>query len=322
MFVAAACVHEYPKQEIGPTRVETRITLTTTTPFTHSSIPDTRNEGDMGCIYFVVELHRDEFGSSPAIRRETGIEKSDNGSATIELTEALAPGKYKCVAYAAAASDTEGNGMIFNLDDLADIHFEEGYVGNTDAKECYEVRFDLDVKADGSTTDIAVEKVMTTPMASVEAISTDADLFLRNETGRIEISAASETSGEIWDDYYAVWKFDLFHPVRYNAYTGLPNKAETMVSFRSDITPLSATEASLGMDYIFVNGDRSQITLTLEIYDRQDNLINTHAGINADIERGKTTVISGEYLTDRNEPGVGIDPDFDGDINIEIPQSI
>ena len=322
MFAAVACVHEYPSEEIAPATVDTRITLTTAPAFTHSSILGTRNQERFDFMYFVVELHEDEFGPSPVVRREVGTPKNDGGAASIELNEKLAPGKYKCVAYAVAANDTEGSGSIFMLDDLSNINFGEQYVGNTDAKESYEIRFDLEVSGDSPVEQIAVEQVMSSPMGSVEIITTDVEEFIKNEISRLDYTP-SETDSRAdtwqWGNYYVIWKYDLFYPVHYNAYTGLPNKAETEISFRADIVQQSDTEASLGLDYIFVNGQESQINISLEVYDMQDNLINTYSGINVPIERGKTTIIRGEYLTNRKEPGIGIDPDFDGEINITLP---
>lgn len=321
MLVAVACVHEYPSEEITTTTVDTRITLTTAPAFTHSSILGTRNQQQFDCMYFIVELHEDEFGPSPAVRREIGTPKDENGVASLELNEKLAPGKYKCVAYAVAANDTDGNGSIFMLDDLSNINFGEQYVGNTDAKESYEIRFDLEVTGNPDE-QIAVEQIMSSPMGSVEVITTDVEEFIKNEISRLDYTPSepdSRADSWQWGNYYVIWKYDLFYPVHYNAYTGLPNKAETEISFRADIVQQSDNEASLGLDYIFVNGQESQINLTLEIYDKEDNLINTYAGINVPIERGKTTIIRGEYLTNRKEPGIGIDPDFDGEIDITLP---
>lgn len=317
VMAAVACVHEYPSEDGGSGRVDTKITLTTSPAFTHSSILGTRNQERFECMYFVVEFHENEFGPTPVLRREIGALKDDNGSATVQLEEQLAPGKYKCVAYAVAAHDTDGTGSIYSLDDLSNIGFDGEYPGNTDAKESYETRFDLEVTADGG---VEMTQLMSSPMSSVEVISTDVEEFIKHESVRLEMKENdSRVDTWHWDDYYAVWKYDLYYPVRYNAYTGLPNKAETEVSFRADIVPQSNTEASLGMDYIFVNGQTSKINLSLEVYDKDNTLINSYYGIEVPIERGKTTIIRGEYLTNRKEPGIGIDPDFDGDINITLP---
>ena len=79
------------------------------------------------------------------------------------------------------------------------------------------------------------------------------------------------------------------------------------------------TKSNLPVAELFVNGESSQINLTLEVYDKNNTLLNVYSGINVPIERSKTTIIRGEYLTNRKDPGIGIDPGFDGDIDINLP---
>ena len=47
--------------------------------------------------------------------------------------------------------------------------------------------------------------------------------------------------------------------------------------------------------------------------------MNRIEGIDLPIVRGKLTTIRDEFLTRDYAPGIGIDPGFDGDINITIP---
>lgn len=320
LLATVSCVHEYPSEEVNPTLVDTKITLTTTPTFTNSSIQGTRNGESFDCMYFVFELHDGDYGPTPKIRREVSVLKDVDGSATLELNETLPAGQYKCVAYAVAASDLNQSGVIYSLDDLSNINFGDVYPGNTDAKESYEARFDLNVASDDWFSRNEVMQSLVSPMGCIEVISTDVEEFIKHEMTRLENDGAG-TRVDLWqwEDYYVLWKFDMYHPTRYNAYTGLPNKAETAVSFKADIVPQSETEASLGFDYIFVNGQKSQVSLTLEVYDKKNTLLNVYSGIEVPIERGKTTIVRGEYLTNRKNPGVGIDPEFDGEINITLP---
>ena len=70
---------------------------------------------------------------------------------------------------------------------------------------------------------------------------------------------------------------------------------------------------------MFVNGAEAGVQLAVEIYDRQTGeKIGSSATITAPLKRGKTTEIRGRFLTSKADAGVGINPDFDGDYNIEI----
>ena len=57
------------------------------------------------------------------------------------------------------------------------------------------------------------------------------------------------------------------------------------------------------------------------VFDGHDMLfhLNRIEGIDVPIVRGKLTTIRDEFLTRDYAPGIGIDPGFDGDINITIP---
>ncbi len=325
VLLTVSCVHEYPEDYggIDPTEIDTKITLRTEQKFTHTSIASSRAEESFDFMYFIVELHEDEYGATPLFRREIGVQKFLDGSTAIELHEKLHAGHYKCVAYAMAANSTDGTGRIFQTSDLSNIGYSGSYPGNTDAKECYETRFDIDLSPSEWYASTEVTNLLNTPMGSVEVISTDVNEFIQNEISRNEANAAPGDDTRVdlwqWDDYYVVWKYDQYYPVRYNLYTGLPNQALREVSFRATIVPQSDTEASLGFDYIFVNGQTSQVSLTLEVYDKNNTRLNVYSGIKVPIERGRTTVIRGEYLTNRQESGVGIDPGFDGDISVELP---
>ena len=75
----------------------------------------------------------------------------------------------------------------------------------------------------------------------------------------------------------------------------------------------------MGSDYIFVNGSESAVTVNLSIRDDKGNVLNEVSGINVPIVRGKLTTIRDEFLTKSYTPGIGIDTDFEGEINIVIP---
>ena len=105
----------------------------------------------------------------------------------------------------------------------------------------------------------------------------------------------------------------------FNAYTNKPNDARTGMGFGCNMTPLTGKEAHLASDYIFVNGSESAVKVNLTIRDSEGNLLNRIEGIDVPIVRGKLTTIRDEFLTRDYAPGIGIDPGFEGDINITIP---
>lgn len=304
LFTLFSCHHKSSKEEGAG--IEAMIRLSTLPKFTHSSFLARTNTAYM---FFVVEIYEDDFSGKLVVRREIGVNKSSDGSASAELKELLPEGHYKVVAWAVSVGDVNGTDCLFYLTDLAKIEYREPYVGCSDKKECYEAQFDMDLSADGESLPVEFSKEMTCPMASVEIIASDLEEFYR------QVGGDAATLGE----YRVRWNYGLYFPVGYNALTRLPNKAEKQISFETGIGARSGTEASMGFDYIFVNGQASQVSVTLALYDKSGKLLNVYSDITVKLERGKTTVIRGEYLTNRKDSGATIDPDFDGEIDVVLP---
>ena len=69
-----------------------------------------------------------------------------------------------------------------------------------------------------------------------------------------------------------------------------------------------------------MNGEETSVDLALSLYESgTDDLLNTYAGVKASLVKGKTTVIKDSFLTEGRDSGIGIDPGFDGSIDIVLP---
>lgn len=74
----------------------------------------------------------------------------------------------------------------------------------------------------------------------------------------------------------------------------------------------------IGFDYFFINGEESSTTVSLEIYDLQNELIASTPPIAFRVQRNCATIIRGKFLTSKASGGVGINPEFDGAFNIHL----
>ena len=88
-------------------------------------------------------------------------------------------------------------------------------------------------------------------------------------------------------------------------------------SFNSSINILETGEAELGFDYIFVNGTESIISVSVEVYDYDGNLLSRFKPVDVPIIRSHLTTVKANFLTS-GTGGVTIIPDFDGNFNIEV----
>ncbi|WP_343028966.1 DUF6562 domain-containing protein, partial [Bacteroides xylanisolvens] len=105
----------------------------------------------------------------------------------------------------------------------------------------------------------------------------------------------------------------------YNMFTNRPADAWTGISFEGRPAPIDEHEVDLGFDYVFVNGTETHISVALEMYDRQGELVSSTRTIDVPIVRNKLTIVRGKFLTSKVTTGnMGINPDYEDDYNIEI----
>ena len=268
----------------------------------------------LSAMWFVVNIYKGNESGTPVYSTQVGVEKDTSGIATLHLDDiSLQPGKYNVVAWAMASSKMDSPADGFHFDDLSAVMFSPSYYGNSNAKECYEARFNIDVPDTLTSDTVKFNETMHTPMAAVQIVTTDADAFLQSQ------SPSTATRAQL-SDYSIKWQYDLYCPTGYNVLQGVPNKSETGIGFSSPLTAISSQEASLGFDYIFVNGEKSNVTLSLYVIDNKTRkVVNQYMGITVPLERGKATIIKDKFLTSRKNSGAGINPGFNGNIDITIP---
>lgn len=55
------------------------------------------------------------------------------------------------------------------------------------------------------------------------------------------------------------------------------------------------------------------------IYNEEGQEVNRVIGVEVPLKRNKITMVRDEFLTREFAPGIGIDPGFDGEINVVVP---
>ena len=111
----------------------------------------------------------------------------------------------------------------------------------------------------------------------------------------------------------------MYMPAVFDNFKNNPVDSWTGISFDCTMLQLDADEAQLAMDYVYVNGEESGVQVMLELYDPDGTLIARTNTITVPTKRDRTTIIKGKFLTTLRTDGVGIDPSFDGEFNIELP---
>lgn len=326
-----ATVLEFPENGgVDPTLVHVDLTLTvdpSIEPYAATSgvAEAAQEEHD---VRWMVEVFRDEIDGDPVERRILSCDPQTDGRHTIETSLALHAAKYKIVAWMDYVDDGSTDDKYYRVPSLSAISIPEGedYVGDEDHKDTYVGQEEIDLTGYRDAWNETVRHKMTLerPMAKIEFITTDVVKLLKELAAqRAELQGVvSENLLSENPDLSAIRvsvSYGGYFPSSFNAYTNKPNDARQGVSFECGMTPLSEQEARLCSDYVFVNGSESAVYVNLTIRDDEGNLLNNVGNVEVPIVRGKLTTIRDEFLTQRFSPGIGIDPGFDGDINIVIP---
>lgn len=324
-------VLEFPEGEgVDPTLVQMNLSLEVDPSiglyaFPHSKAADV---DETHHVRWIVEVFRDEIDGAPVERRILCCDKATDGKHTIETSIPLHAARYHVVAWADYVDKGSTEDKYYTVNSLSSICIPEpeDYIGDEEHKDAYVGRKAFDLTGYRDRWDETAECAMTLerPMARIEFITTDVDKFLDNLARR-----NTKTYGAVADNLLGstpdlssiqvTVDYACYFPSSFNAYTDKPNDACLGMSFGCCMTPLSDKEAHLAGDHIFVNGSESAVTVNLTLRDGEGNLLNRVEGINVPIVRGKLTVIRDEFLTRSYAPGIGIDPGFDGEIDIVIP---
>ena len=78
-------------------------------------------------------------------------------------------------------------------------------------------------------------------------------------------------------------------------------------------------ELSLGYDYVFIGENETKLSISVDVYSKNGELICSSKPIMVPIVRSKLTIVKGEFLLPQSSSGAFIDPEYEGDdYNIEI----
>lgn len=331
---AASCdVHEFPEPP-QPGMLRLSLDFDTGIPL-HQTVEVTRadakaaEEYDLRYTVGVFALDATKATDRQELARVTVTrEATDNPDQVIDMP--LDAGDYRLVVWTDYVDAGSTHDKYYDTSDFGEIRLAEGrHTGNTPYRDAFRGTIDVRI-AEGETRELHVG--MERPLTRYEFVTTDLDEFLTRALAaaarEAEAAAAAngDTPAELSDEtravdlgaYRVVVRYPGFMPSSFNLFTDKPADSSTGVSFESAITPTSDSEATLGFDYVFINGTESTVQAAVDIYDEEGVRISGTNTIDIPVVRGKRTIVRGEFLTSTAAGSIGIVPDFDGEFNVEI----
>ncbi len=239
------------------------------------------------------------------------------------VTLDLAPGDYNIMAWADIVR-YGGDTPFYNADDFAEITLMGEHQGNNDYRDAFRGCEKISLTADitervPDTLNITMQR----PLAKYEFITTDLTGFIGKERARAEermkVNGHDASTKVDMDDYRVVFYYVGFMPNAYSIFTDRPVDSATGVMFESKLNSLSETEASVGFDYVFVNGTESAVTVQIGVYDNEGTQLSLTEPITVPLRRNHHTIMRGMFLMSKASGGVGISPGFDGEYNMIYP---
>ncbi len=147
-------------------------------------------------------------------------------------------------------------------------------------------------------------------MARYELIAKDVKAFLNKLA----------TGGLKGESFTARVKYSDYLPTGYNLMDDVPKNSLMYMEYKVDFErPADGTEElKLGFDYVLVSaGETASIPVELEILNEKNEVL-ARTVLRIPCERDKNTTVRGNFLTSDVNGGIGIDPGYDGDLEVDL----
>ncbi len=243
-----------------------------------------------------------------------------------EVTLDFLPGDYSIMVWSDIVRQS-GASPYHHTASFVEIALQGTHRGNDDYRDAFRGTSNISLIADiiertPDTLDVAMQR----PLAKYEIITTDLDKFIDKEQTRAEAKAKSlsgasaDASSRVnIDDYKVVFHYAGFMPCAYSLFTDKPVDSVTGVLFESKLNKLNEAEASVGFDYVFINGTKSVVSVRIGVYDNNDTQLSLSEPIEIPLMRSHHTILRGMFLMSEASGGVSINPDYDGDYILVFP---
>lgn len=323
--VLAGCVHDYPtmtpdgEEGIDPTLVEVNTEVTLDLELVPLEIITQKNarSGTTKAASgyrrrFIIEAWRDGKPESRQVSIVDDAEEDGTEKITLPIRLKLHAVEYTLAVwtdYVAAGTDTD---LYYDTKDLQYVACRAPYTGSTDYRDCLYGTAALDLRPyrEEWNARVQVKVDMVRPLAKYELIATDVKDFLRKTKKQ---RADDET-------FTITFSYGFYLPTVFNILSGKPADSQTGVQYTVPlVVPTDGQEeCTIGTDFVFVNGAESFVKLSMEIRDGGGNVVSRTTGLEVPYRRGHLTTVCARFLTNEMQGGVGIDDEFEGDINVDL----
>ena len=349
LFTLTNCdVHEFPVDQHKLVPFLLHLDFDTEMSF-HTEVPYTRN-GDDGLTkavlprhdfrYLVKAYRTDNVVGENRIADTTFVfTKSDLSDLNYSLPLELKEGTYSLRVWCdyVDAGSTSDKYYITDSFDAITLASRDNHSGSNGYRDAFRGEVTTKVidpayytgNALGSINNSATVQ-MSRPLGKFEFISTDVDVFLTrvvealrsaNELMNLPNQPTFEQMKQSIDlnDFDVYITYQIFLPAVFNHFTDTVATSWEKTSFKCKMEKLNDSEMLLGHDLVFVPETGTTLSISVDVYDKNGELMSASRPVDVPIFRSKWTTVRGEFLTSIAAGGITINPGYDGeDFNIEI----
>lgn len=321
MLLASSChtIHEFrdcPQDDSTLINLDVKVSFNVNDLQNMDPGTVTRSVSTDQCLRFIFEIYKYDNSDRPAMRREATVTQIDPHQVTLAETFALTASKYYILVWADYLNTSMKTDQFYSTQSLHSISFVEPFISDTDNRDCFVGIAEVDLLSYQGEWDIHVPMTVPLyrPVAKYALIANDIDKYMAR------LPAGRQSRAEsIINSYTAVVWYPGYMPNSFNVRTSQPNDSRNGLWYASKCYLLHNNEALICFDYPFVNGTKSEAKLNLQLYDDQGKLINEIQDITVPIKRDSLTVIRSDYFTRQYSPGININPGYEGNIDITLP---
>ena len=327
-----SCVHEWPEP---PAVRNARLTVTfdnvdgenTGWGIIHHNVQDGRTRaGEETLARYTYEVYPAGNTRDRILRDAFVSQDLSCSDFTVGIT--LPEGEYDIYMWRDHV-DSDVNEIFYKAADFSGITYTGTHIGNDSRKDCFSGKLSVSVpRSINGDINVTGTIHLSRPLTAYTFIATDLRDFIESEISRRNLphaappdpAAAFDIKAYIpdFDKYTVRFKYTGFLPSVFNIFHNKPTDSSTGVSFTAPVSVLNSSEVLFGYDYFFCNGPESGIRVALDVHDPQGNIIASTPNFDIPVKMSCCTVVRGDFLTSKASGGVGIDPGFDGEFNIEI----
>lgn len=335
MFANSCDVHEFPD---APKRVALQLHMTYDTDMTSW---ETTAEGygskilskalqSSGEMRYVIRLYPRSATKGAATSSSDYQEfiftrnVADGYNADFDI-KAL-PGDYTIMVWSDLTETAGAVHRFYDVTDFANITLKGDHEGNNDYRDAFRGTYEglSLVSTTKEALPVSATVKMQRPLAKFEMVTTDLGEFSNQQTALhaaqndTTLNSKGNTRSIDLETYRVKFYYSGFMPDTYSMFSDKPVDSATGVVFNGRLSRWNDNEASLGFDYVFVNGNETTVKVQLGIYNKTGELIAMTSPITVPLRRSVHTIVRGRFLTSKVAGGVGIVTDFDGEYNIEV----